>query len=329
MAKGLLLFVAATFVYCGSIFAAAAAPLWWVQATASLAAGLWAGVLFVIGHDACHGSLTPNPRLNRLIATASFLPALHPYTSWKHSHNGLHHGWTNVRGKEVVYVPFSKRDYDQLPRWRRRLERFFRSPFGCATFYFLTVYLAYELFPNRQRGPKGNGWRAFQWERALVICFAVTVVGASIFAANATGRPLSLALLFTTAIPATCYFGLMSVVTLLHHTHPRVPWYAGADEFNYFGIVRATVHVALPRPLEIVLHDILQHSAHHADTRIPLYNLAESQRAIEASYPEVVHERLTWRGFLRTLRTCRLYDYESHRWLDFDGMPTSEPHVIW
>ena len=27
--------------------------------------------------------------------------------------------------------------------------------------------------------------------------------------------------------------------------------------------------------------------------------------------------------FARTLKTCRLYDFENHRWLDFDGKPTT------
>jgi hypothetical protein len=45
-------------------------------------------------------------------------------------------------------------------------------------------------------------------------------------------------------------------------------------------------------------------------------------------YPQVVHERSTSRGFLNTLRDCRLYDCENHRWLDFDGTPTSEVHPM-
>src|ERR1700692_3072655 len=32
---------------------------WWVKVFASLVAALWIARLFVIGHDACHGSRTP------------------------------------------------------------------------------------------------------------------------------------------------------------------------------------------------------------------------------------------------------------------------------
>jgi omega-6 fatty acid desaturase (delta-12 desaturase) len=38
-----------------------------------------------------------------------------------------------------------------------------------------------------------------------------------------------------------------------------------------------------------------------------------------------VSRRFTFGLFWDTLRRCKLYDYERHRWLDFDGQPTSEP----
>src|SRR3984957_13909428 len=38
---------------------------WWVKVFASLVASLWIARLFVIGHDACHGSYTPNKTLNK------------------------------------------------------------------------------------------------------------------------------------------------------------------------------------------------------------------------------------------------------------------------
>ena len=48
---------------------------WWVTVFASLVAALWIARLFVIGHDACHGSYTPNKRLNEWIGRLAFLPS--------------------------------------------------------------------------------------------------------------------------------------------------------------------------------------------------------------------------------------------------------------
>src|ERR1700722_18573580 len=51
---------------------------WWVKVFASLVAALWIARLFVIGHDACHGSYTPNKTLNKWIGRIAFLPPLTP-----------------------------------------------------------------------------------------------------------------------------------------------------------------------------------------------------------------------------------------------------------
>src|SRR6202167_1238102 len=62
---------------------------------ASLVAALWIARLFVIGHDACHGSYTPNKTLNKWIGRIAFLPSLTPYSLWEIGHNLAHHGFTN------------------------------------------------------------------------------------------------------------------------------------------------------------------------------------------------------------------------------------------
>jgi hypothetical protein len=37
-----------------------------------------------------------------------------------------------------------------------------------------------------------------------------------------------------------------------------------------------------------------------------------------------VKEDFSIRRFADTVRRCKLYDFEAHRWLDFDGRPTTE-----
>ena len=34
---------------------------------------------------------------------------------------------------------------------------------------------------------------------------------------------------------------------------------------------------------------------------------------------------MTVSGAIATMRACKLYDYEKHQWLDFDGIPTAPP----
>src|SRR3954454_22783610 len=60
---------------------------WWARLLCGLGAGFVTGRLFVIGHDACHQSLTPHRRLNHWLGRLAFLPSLTPYSLWEVGHN--------------------------------------------------------------------------------------------------------------------------------------------------------------------------------------------------------------------------------------------------
>jgi omega-6 fatty acid desaturase (delta-12 desaturase) len=100
---------------------------WWVKVFASLVAALWIARLFVIGHDACHGSYTPNKTLNKWIGRIAFLPSLTPYSLWEVGHNLAHHGFTNLKGRDYVWTPYSPLEFARLPWMRRQLEHIYRS----------------------------------------------------------------------------------------------------------------------------------------------------------------------------------------------------------
>lgn len=77
--------------------------------------------------------------------------------------------------------------------------------------------------------------------------------------------------------------------------------------------------------VERALNHIMDHTAHHVDPRIPMYNLPRQQAALEQAYPEsIAVANWSFESFYKTLRTCQLYDYENHRWMRFDGTPTTE-----
>ena len=65
----------------------------WIKVFISMVAALWIARLFVIGHDACHGSYTPNKKLNKWIGRIAFLPSLTPFSLWDIGHNLAHHGF--------------------------------------------------------------------------------------------------------------------------------------------------------------------------------------------------------------------------------------------
>src|SRR5260370_195889 len=102
------------------------------------------------------GSVVLRPRVDR-------------FASWCHAHNTMHHGWTNFKGREPAFPPFSKAEYDALPWWRRRLERIYRSAPGIGLFYFLDFYVKHLLLPPERHRPPYR--LAFFLDRLLLAPF--------------------------------------------------------------------------------------------------------------------------------------------------------------
>ena len=110
-----------------------------------------------------------------------------------------------------------------------------------------------------------------------------------------------------------------AVVTFLHHTHPRVPWYRTKQESNFFvGQVRTTVLVKLPTVMERLLHNINVHGAHHVDPRVPFIALPEAQQRLQQHFvDDVILERWSVASFIATTRACELFDYDQRQWFRF------------
>jgi omega-6 fatty acid desaturase (delta-12 desaturase) len=331
-ARGLVLFFTALAGYVLSFLAAGAVPGWPAKLLCAFPIFYYLARLALVGHDAGHGSLTASAALNRWLGRLAFLPSWHPYTTWVVSHNTLHHAYTNLRGKDPMWAPLSKVEFDRLSPLRRALERCYRTPLGVALYYLIEYWWKALLFP---RGAMRE--RVVNSRPALFDCLAVSVtflvqclalVAWQRFVARRLSLPESPVPVLLVAGVLLPFF-LMSwwsgLVGFLHHTHPRVHWYANVAEWCRFrGRVEGTVHNVIPWPLGWLTGNSLEHTAHHVDPKVPFTALPASQRRLEETCPEVVVQRLTLRECLRILSACKLYDYQRHRWLGYDGEVTAE-----
>ena len=175
--RGLTIFVLSASLYVVTFIGMFLLPHPLARAAMMIAQPLIIGGLFVIGHDAAHNSLTRLGWLNRLLARISFLPAWHPFTSWAFAHNTLHHGWTSFKGREPAFPPFTKAEFDKLSSWRRRVERFYRSPIGIGFYYTIDFYLKHLIVPRGRSFPPFR--TAFDLDRLLVFAFLVLQVFAA------------------------------------------------------------------------------------------------------------------------------------------------------
>jgi omega-6 fatty acid desaturase (delta-12 desaturase) len=288
----------------------------------SIIAGFTISSIFIIGHDAAHDAFTNNRTLNRVIARIAFLPSLHNFGLWLTEHNRIHHQSTNVQGLDS-WSPFSKEDYDALPTWRKRMERFYRSPAGICFYYLIERWWKLKFFPYKQVIGKYN---SVYFDFLLVITYLGAFLSLLVYAGMelAHTNPFELIMLGF-VVPFLIWNFMMGFTVYQHHTHESLAWAKSRNESDQLGGQEDfTMHVRYPRWYNLVSHNIMLHTAHHVDPRIPLYHLPKAQEALSKLLGEdLMTIRFSLKGFLRTMAICKLYDYENHRWLDFNGHPTS------
>jgi len=311
-----------------TLFGAAVAATVAVSSLAlKLVFGVLAGVviarLFILGHDACHQSFTPHRGLNRWLGRLLFLPSLTPYSLWDTGHNVVHHGYTNLKNFDMVWAPLTLAEYRALPTWRRVLERTYRSGWAPWLYYFVEMWWQRMYFPSKRQMPTRRG--VFIADGLLVTGAAAVWIGALVWASLATNQSVTTAILTGFVLPFLVWNAFIGFVVYVHHTHTAVKWYdKKADWSAAQPFVSTTVHLRFKPFLGIdmgrVLHNIMEHTAHHVDMTIPLYRLRRAQAILEAKLPDsITVQTFSWRWYFGTARACKLYDFERNCWTDFDG----------
>jgi omega-6 fatty acid desaturase (delta-12 desaturase) len=289
-----------------------------LRVLAGLAAGVFSGSLFMIGHDACHGSYTSRHALNRVLGRIAFLPSYHTYSLWDLSHNRIHHVHTNLKGKDFVWTPLSKAEFDALPTLRRVLYRCFRTPLGLALYYPIDLWGPRLMFPRRAHLDRPRP--IYTLDRGLVLVFFL----AQVLAIATIGSPADV--LVALVVPWLVFNWMIGFVIYFNHTHPRVPWFDDRSEWSVIpSAIRGTVRLTFPRWTRVFASNIMDHVAHHVDPRVPLARLHEAQQRIEAVLPgQIVVQAFGIAELRDILRRCKLYDYQDHKWTDFRGDPTTQ-----
>ena len=299
-------------------------PPLWAKLLLSLLAGFKIANLATLAHDGAHGNLTASASWNKWLATICFMPGLFNYRLWVYDHHYVHHPYVNGRHRDS-WVPYSKDQFDRMSRFRQLRERLYRAPWciGFAPYYIVERWWHVKLFTRAFIPARfhASAWRHF----ALLMVYLAAFLTALAFAPRYSPTDAATALLFGFALPFYVWMLLFAFNVYVNHTHPRIPWFDGpVDRRELMPQERLSVHLEFPRWFQFLSHHIFEHAAHHANSRIPFYQLAEAQECLnEISGDSAVVERFSFRWLNETLRRCKLYDYERHRWLDFAGRPTT------
>ena len=296
----------------------------------------WAGAalatsgLFVLGHDAAHGSLFQSDRLNRIAARIAMLPSLHPTSVWAYGHNRVHHAFAGCQGLDFVWHPVTPSEYRDMSGARRLLHRIEWSRFGAG------IYYAREIWWNRlvrMPAPDRLG-ESFRFDRAVVTTFfLLTLVATATLGWSQTGTALGAAWMWTKVVlvPWLAWNWIIGWTVYVHHISADTRWYARHEWRKFAGQVETTSNLRVPSFLNVFWHDIFLHIPHHVDPRIPFYNLSTATAVLNRDGVEgSMVKPLAFGDYIRSTRVCKLYDFEARTWISYEQAlraSTNEPRV--
>ncbi|HXZ85781.1 MAG TPA: fatty acid desaturase [Myxococcota bacterium] len=286
-------------------------PLW-------LLAGLSISALFIVGHDAAHGSLFKSKRLAYAIGQLAMLPSLHVYEAWLFGHNRIHHGHTVREGMDYVWHPLTPEEYRALSRPRRLAHRLKWSCLGAGLYYGWDIWWRsmMRFTPPEKIAPE------VRRDRRIVVAYAAGASAALLaLGFGVYGSALGALWIWTKvfALPFAVWNYSIGITVYVHHISPDIAWHGRRDWTRFKGQMEGTTILHIPVWLNVFYHNIFLHVPHHVDMRIPFYKLSEAADAIRAHFGDVVREkRFRFADYLRTTRDCKLYDFAAGRWLCYD-----------
>ncbi len=236
-------------------------------------AGLFLVRIFILQHDAGHGSFFPHRLANNALGFACSILTMVPYAAWQYTH-AIHHSTSSnldKRGVGDVYTMTLQEYLDATPRQRLRY-RIFRHP--------LAMYLLgpFVVFMVGYRIPMGISRRKSVLFRSVML----TNLGIALYIA-------AIVLLFGWKAVWLVYLPVQYVASavglfLFYVQHQFEDSYWERDprwEFLRAGLEGAS-YLRLPRVLQWLTGNIGFHHVHHLAPRIPNYLLEKAYRDVPA-----------------------------------------------
>jgi len=292
------------------------------KSIASILLGVVIGLLFIVGHDCCHLSFTKSLKLNKFLGRIVFAPSLHNFSLWNLGHNKTHHAYTNLKNKDYVYTPLSPNEFKVLPKLDQLKYRVYRSIVGHCPYYLIEIWFKKILFPFKSI----DGITPKNKIKYLLDLIPITIylLGISFvihFKSQELNQSLLLNITFALIVPFLVWNWIMGFVIYQHHTNPLTKWYSNVDEWKYWEVqLEHSTHIRFPKPLNWISHNIMEHTAHHSNMQIPMYELSKAQKALETEFRDRM-QVIDWtiKFYRNSIKTCKLYDYENHAWCNFQS----------
>jgi omega-6 fatty acid desaturase (delta-12 desaturase) len=284
----------------------------WLTLPFTVVAGGFAVRLFIIFHDCGHASFFRSKRANHFWGVVMGVLTFTPYYYWTRQH-ALHHatsGNLDKRGHGDIWT-MTVDEYRQASRFTRLRYRLYRNPVVLLMLGPVFLLLIVHRFARH-----GATWKdrlsVYGTNAALAVTIwaVVAAIGWSGYLA------IQLPILFVALSSGVWLF-------YVQHQFEDVYWTRQDDWDILSTAIHGSSFYKLPAVLNWFTGSIGYHHVHHANPRVPNYNLAACHRQIPAL------QTIEPIGFWRSLKslTFRLYDERENRLVGFGHLKRGYPAV--
>jgi omega-6 fatty acid desaturase (delta-12 desaturase) len=301
----------------GLLWAAMFASLntsYWLTLLLAVPAAGFVVRIFIVQHDAGHGSFFKSRKANDRVGFFLGILTLTPYTYWKKTH-AIHHatsGNLDHRGYGDVNTKTVK-EYLALSRWGRFLYRVYRNPlilFGIGPTWHFGVN---HRFPsNTPRTWKGE-WASIHGTNLALLA----IVGG-------LGLLLGFKEFLMVQLPITMIASSAGAwLFYVQHQYENTYWERDGRWDYYEAAMKGSSFYVLPKLLQWFTGNIGIHHIHHLNSRIPNYRLQECLDSVPAFQNGI---RLTILESLKTI-PLTLWDEDRKKLVGFRSV-RGQPHAV-
>lgn len=269
-------------------------------------AALFVVRLFILQHDAGHGSFFPKKWANDLLGFFAGILTLVPYHHWQLSH-ARHHatsGNLDKRGVGDIYT-LTLTEYLRASPWERFKYRIYRNP--------LVMFLVGPIytFMLSYRFPLGFGADKPSVRNSVALTNLFLVL---LWVGIALG--FGLKTLLWVYLPIQYFAGMVGIFLFyVQHQFEDAYWEHDPRWEHLKSAMEGSTYLKLPKPLQWLTGNIGFHHIHHLSPKIPNYNLERVQQEVDLVQ---VAPTVTLRdAFAIAFADLHLHDEESRKLLGF------------
>lgn len=273
---------------------------YWLTLLFAVGAALFVLRIFIIFHDAGHGSFFKSRKANDITGIITGIMTFTPYYAWRHSH-AIHHataGDLDHRGVGDVWT-LTYDEYHTLPLWQRALYRVYRNPFVIFVIGPTIDFVVLQRIPRMNAAAKRREKNSIYVTNLALLTIAVVM-----------SLLIGLKAYILVQLPIIAVASSLGVwLFYVQHQYENVYWERHENWDFATAALFGSSFYKLPKLLQWFTGNIGFHHIHHLSPRIPNYKL-ETCHEQNPVFQQV--EPLTLRTSLKSLR-IRLWDEDRHR----------------